>query len=94
MFRRKPKVDPNLDPVVDGILSEMQVYGPDTQEYTNLLGHLERVYALRKNDERKRVSPDTMALVAGNLLGILIIVAYEQKHVMTSKGLGFVQKFK
>jgi hypothetical protein len=25
-------------------------------------------------------------MILGNLMGILVIVAYEQKHVMTSKG--------
>jgi hypothetical protein len=35
-----------------------------------------------------------MAIVVGNILGILVIVAYEQKHVMVSKGLGFVIKAK
>lgn len=94
MFRRKPKVDPNLDPVVESILLEMNTYGPDSEEYTNLLGHLERVYAMRQKNDSRRVSPDTVVLVAGNLLGILIIVAYEQKHVMTSKGLGLLLKTK
>ena len=42
----------------------------------------------------RRVSPDTMAIVAGNLLGIALIVGHERMNVVTSKALGFVLKSK
>lgn len=41
-------------------------------------------------DEKKTVSPDTMAVIAGNLLGILLILTYEKANVITTKALGFV----
>jgi NTP pyrophosphatase (non-canonical NTP hydrolase) len=40
--------------------------------------------------EKKAVSPDTMAVVIGNLLGIVMILSYEKANVITSKALGFV----
>lgn len=95
MFGRTPKVmNTKLDPVIDTILSEMEAFGPDSPEYSMMLSHLEKVVNLRKSEDNKKVTPDTMALVAGNLLGILIIVAYEQKHVMASKAQGFILKSK
>ena len=95
MFGRTPKVEVvKLHEVMDRILVEMNQFGPDSPEYPALLGHLERVIVMLDSKEKRRPSPDGMILVAGNLLGILIIVAYEQKHVMTSKGLGFVLKSK
>ena len=66
----------------------MNMYGPDTEEYPRLMDNLERLVRLK--EIKPRVSPDTMAIVVGNLFGILIIVAYEQKHVMVSKALGFL----
>lgn len=48
--------------------------------------YLEGLHRLKAEERRPPVSRDTMLLVAGNLLGILVIVAYEQRHVMTSKG--------
>ncbi|MET0786521.1 MAG: hypothetical protein ABWY25_07445 [Paenisporosarcina sp.] len=69
----------------------MNTYGPDSPEYSALIDHLDRLNRMKEQSGR-RPSPDAMAVVAGNLLGILIIVAYEQKHVMVSKGLGFVLK--
>lgn len=96
MFKRtqRDRDQAALDPVMDAILEDMKQFGPDSTEYPDLLSHLERVVALRASKDKKRVDPNTIWLVAGNLLGILTIVAYEQKHVMTSKGLNFILKSK
>ncbi|MET0786968.1 MAG: hypothetical protein ABWY25_09695 [Paenisporosarcina sp.] len=59
-----------------------------------MVDHLERLMKMKAEERRNRVSPDTMAIVGGNLLGILVIVAYEQKHVMVSRGLGLILKAK
>lgn len=42
----------------------------------------------------RRVSPDTLALVAGNLLGIIMIVGHERMHIVSSKALGFLGKLR
>jgi hypothetical protein len=94
MFGKKKDVTVKLDQVENRLLDEMIMYGPDSTSYPDWVGYLERVGNLRKSQDKRVPNPDTIALVAGNLLGILIIVAYEQKHVMTSKGLGFVMKSK
>jgi hypothetical protein len=39
---------------------------------------------------KTRVSPDTLLIVGGNLIGIVLILGYEHLHVVTSKALGFV----
>jgi hypothetical protein len=87
--RKKPSI---LDEPIERVLNDMNTYGPDTDEYPRLIDHLERLTRMKELERRFRVSQDTMATVAGNLLGILIIVGYEQKHVIVSKGLGFVMK--
>lgn len=75
------------------VLGMLDKYDPDNEFYPTLIDHLERLERLREQEKlRRRVSPDTMAIVVGNLFGILIIVAYEQKHVMVSKGLGHILK--
>lgn len=43
---------------------------------------------------RNRVSKDTMAVIAANLVGIVTIIGYERLNVLTSKALGFVLKLK
>jgi hypothetical protein len=75
-----------IDSLIDDVLDEMRKAGVNSEEYSELMTHLERLYKMKREDRTNPISRDTIALIAGNLLGILIIVAYEQKHVMTSKG--------
>jgi hypothetical protein len=89
LFKREPSV---LDEPIEKILTEMNTYKPDDPEWPMLIEHLDKLTRMKSDYRNRRFSPDTMLLVAGNLLGILVIVAYEQKHVMVSKGLGFVIK--
>lgn len=39
---------------------------------------------------KTRITPDTLMIVAGNLVGIALILGYEHLHVVSSKALGFV----
>lgn len=82
---RKEVVTP-IDPLITDILERMQVTAFASEEYPKLMTLLERLYDLKTKQNREPLSRDTIAMVAGNLMGILLIVAYEQKHVMTSKG--------
>lgn len=83
--KSKDHVDP-LDTETARIRELMSRADPQSPEYMTLMTHLERLTTLRTENRPERVSRDTIALIAGNLMGILIIVAYEQKHVVKSKG--------
>lgn len=53
----------------------------------------EVVALLFKREEfgnKRRVSADTIAAMACNILGIVLILEYERTHVIASKALGFV----
>lgn len=93
MFRRKSKkTEVATDAVIDRILLEMQKLDPASREYSAMLGHFERAIALRQKDERKKLDWNVLAVVIGGGVQILIIVLVEQRHVMVSKGMGFVHK--
>jgi hypothetical protein len=68
------------------VLSEMQKLGVAHEDYPKLMAYLERLSEIKDKERNDPLSKDTVALIFGNLMGILLIVAYEQKHVMTSKG--------
>ena len=95
MFGRPPKVENvKLDAAMNRVLDDMDLADPNSDEYSDMISHLERLSKLRTHERPGRVSPDTVLIVAGNLVGILIIVAYEHSHAMTSKALGFIPKAK
>jgi len=89
LFKRNESSD--LDGAIDKLKLELETYGPGDQEWDAHLTQLERVIDLRgKTTPCRRFSRDTLLMVGGNLLGILIIVGYEHTHVMVSKASGFI----
>ncbi len=75
-----------VDEQLDAVLTEMQTVGVNSEEFPKMLGYLERLNKIKTDERQDPVSRDTIALIFGNLMGILLIVAYEQKHLVTSKG--------
>lgn len=59
---------------------------------TLVLKELELNFKMSESEKPPRVSPDTWAMIAANLAGIVVIVGYERLHVIASKALGFVFK--
>lgn len=87
---RKPSV---LDEPIAMVLTRMNEFGPENEEYEQFLKHLDRLMEMKVDESRRsRIDPNTVLIVLGNLLGILVIVAYEQKHVFVSRAVGFVNR--
>lgn len=55
---------------------------------------VEKLHTIAQDSRSFRVSQDTLALVAGNLLGIIMIVGHERMHIVSSKALGFLGKLR
>lgn len=89
-----PTNQAGLEKAIDSLLSEMQGFSGDTEEYGKMATQLERLYKLKEIDAPRRVSPDTLATVITNLAGILLIIKYERLNIITSKALGFVAKLR
>jgi hypothetical protein len=82
----KKQENKKLTQVGDKLLDEMLHYGPDTPEFDSALVKMEKVDKTRKSSSgfASGVSPDTVLLAGANLIGILIIVGYESRGVVTS----------
>ena len=83
-----------LETAIDDLLKQMSEMKGETEEYSLLADQLVKLYKLKEIDAPKRISPDTLAIVIGNLAGIAFIVAYEKANIVTSKALGFVLKLR
>lgn len=75
-----------VDGEIDAVLREMRNVGVNDEKYPSLMTHLERLNEIKAKHRRPSTSRDAWVTAGANLIGILIIVAYEQKHVLTSKG--------
>jgi len=79
-----------FDPLIDANVEEMHKEGPLTDEYQTLLRNLERLEELKARDRKKPASRDTLWMVGGNVAIAVGLMIYEQKHVLTSRALQFV----
>jgi hypothetical protein len=85
-YFRNDKIEP-IDREINAIYAKMDDMEVTDPEYKTMLSYLKRLTQLKTKSRRLRISPDTVAVVACNLIGIVIIVVYEQRHVITTKGL-------
>jgi hypothetical protein len=77
-----------LETIIATVESAMQETEVNSSEYSELMTKLERLYKIRAGERQSPVSRDTLALISGNLAGILLIIAYEQRNVITTKAFG------
>jgi len=84
MYRRNTTRNA-IDDQIRRILNRMDTLPVGSEEYLELMKQLDRLNSIKDGNTPNRVSKDTMLLVAGNLIGIAVIVAYEQKHVLNAK---------
>ena len=80
-----------LEKEIDSVIESMSAVDPDTDEYCKMAENLERLYRAKGND-RAGISSDTIAIIAGNLVGIAMILWHERAEIITTKALGFVIK--
>jgi len=92
MFNRKPPEDEDLDRAITMLVDRMST--ADDEQTARLSDQVSKLYKLKEINAPKRVSPDTLILVAGNLIGIILILNYEKANVITSRALGFVMKLR
>lgn len=81
-----------LEKEIDRLLERMETLSPENEEYATITDQLVKLYKLQEVDSKKRVSADTLAGIAANMLAILVIVNHEHAHVITSKAFGLVGK--
>lgn len=82
-----------LEIAVNATLASLAKAEPASKEYSQLLNAVSKLTDLQKvRNSMHRVSPDTLAMIGANLLGILLILNHERAGVVASKALGFVKK--
>jgi hypothetical protein len=94
LTQKPPNEESDLEEAISDLFREMKSVNGDSKEYGNMTRQLVELYNLKSLDipASKWPSPDTLALIAANLCGILLIVGFEHTGVITSKATTFVKK--
>lgn len=91
MFTRRKKND-KLQQAIDILLDQLVGGQLSPAERTKVMSELDQLYKWKGISARKPVSTDTLLVVAGNILGILLVINHERVNVISSKALGFIIK--
>ena len=91
-MKPRPQSKTLVDKELDRLFSELRSLMIDSEEYAATLDRIVKLHKLQAEEKPKRVSPDTLILAGTNLLGIIIILKFEQLNIITTKAMSFVQK--
>jgi hypothetical protein len=87
-----------LEEALDHAVSDLGNYPSHSKEYTQIAAAVKVLAEANAVDQttykRPSVSPDTMATIGANLLGILMVLNYERAHVLTSKAMSMLHRIK
>lgn len=88
----KQKEPTGLDLAIAEVLSDMKGFTSDADEYSAMVEQLVKLHAMKECEKPNGVSKDTVLIVAGNLLGIVMILSFERTNVITTRALQFMLK--
>jgi hypothetical protein len=92
-IRQTEKEPSALDTVIDQIISEMQGFDAHSEEYQKMSYNLKTLMEAKAIEPKPdKVSANTMAGVAANIIGIVLILVFERTNVITSKSLNFINR--
>lgn len=92
MFKKTQPVNVNLEDAITDCYKVLKTQLPDSKEHAATVRQIVELEKHRDSNKSKGISPDTILLVAANILGILLVLNYERAGVVTSKAFGMIGK--
>lgn len=84
--------DSRLKQATDRALRELEGYPIASNEYGAILDRVAKLHEMQSKEKPTSVSPDTLALIAANLVGLVLILQHERLHAITSKAMSFLPR--
>lgn len=80
----KTQTESKLDEEINSILDKLKETEKDSEDYAKLLERLSKLHKLKTEEapRPKRISPDTVLIVAANIFGILWLARFEKTEVI------------
>ncbi len=82
----------NFQTEIDRALAELSKLPIESEEYAKAIKNIEVLSTARAHKANDSISTDTLLIVGANILGILMVLNYEQAHIVTSKAVSFIIK--
>jgi hypothetical protein len=81
-----------VEAAMERAFNELSGQSVTSDEYSKNLEGIVKLHKMREDEKSPGVSPDTVALVAANLIGILLIIRHEHVNVITSRAMNALIK--
>jgi hypothetical protein len=99
VFARKSNDETHpLDESIENLTRALTGMTQGEEVHTQAVQSLKVLMELRNADKAESrkppVSPEVLTAASAHILGILLILGFEQKHVLTSKAMSFVPKIR
>jgi hypothetical protein len=91
MFMKLQK-ESALDKAIDRVLDNMEGQPPDSEDYAKMVNQLVKLHSLKVAQTPKRVSNDTLAIIAANIVGLVLVLYYERTDAITTRAVNFIKK--
>jgi len=91
MFKKITKKDRRtaLEKEIETVIKTLSKLKPSDDMYTTATDNLEKLYNMKSKDSRK-VSPDTMAVVVGSIVGTVLVLYFEKTGAITTKAVSWI----
>lgn len=92
MFK-KPTTAVALDQAIENAFNELKNHDCDSEEYAGIVSQLKKLHEMKSDNHKTRpVSYDTLAMIAANLTGIVLVLKFEQTQIVTGRAITLVRK--
>lgn len=84
-----------IDKEIDSVLELLGTLTPGTEEYKAVRADVEGLYRAKGEVKpEEKVSPNTIAQIVANLIGIVVVLEHEKLNVITSKAFNMIAKLR
>lgn len=87
-----PKVNTYVDGEIARVVKALEDKEVSDEKYDTLLNRLQKLHGMRQDEKPDTVSSDTIALIAANILGILLIIRHEHVNVISTKAFSMLPR--
>ena len=88
----KPKTKSELEVVRTKALADLSNHSADSDEYKKIMKHIDVLSKQIAADKREKLSPNTIAVILGNIGVASLVLWYERDNVMNTKMFSFLGK--
>lgn len=90
----RPKGLNVIDEEIQRLANQLSCTSPVSEDYAKIADNLKTLCEAREKKNDRVLSAETLASIAGNIIGLLLILNFERTGIITSKAISFLWRGK